>query len=533
MARFSRSCARGILAALMLTSVVRVPPVAAETMLRIANLAEPETLDPHKVAADTEINITRNLFEGLVVLDPKGNVAAGVAESWTVSEDGLTYRFKLRANARWSNGDPVTAGDFVFSLRRVEDPRTLSREAEVLYPIKNAEQVNTGKLGASALGVAAPDERTVEITLKAPTPYFLQMLVMEQAMPVHEKTVLLGEDWAKPGKMVSNGAYVLNDWRPSSHIRLVKNPHYWNAAKVAIDAVTFDPTENLATVLKRYRAGEFDIIRGNLPADQIGWLKQNMPKELHIAPYAMVIFYAFNTTKPPFNDRRVRQALAMAINREVLVDKVIQTGELPAYGFVPDGVSDYVSQKVSWAKMSQADREAAAIKLMSEAGYGPRKPLNIRLEYGSQGGENAKRIAIAIAAMWKKLGVNVEHLATEGKVHSANMRRGDFEVGVTGWSADYNDAQDFLFQFQTSTKQENFARFSNPDYDRLMDEASVTSDQGKCAQLLERAEKILLQELPVLPIFLRTSRNLVSTQVKGWDHNPLDVVYVKNLSLEK
>jgi oligopeptide transport system substrate-binding protein len=218
----SRAC--GILAAaLMLACSIVVPPAFAETVLRIANLEEPEALDPHKTTLQAQINIMRNLFEGLVVLDPKGNVAPGVAESWSVSEDGLSYRFKLRANAQWSNGDPVTAGDFVFSFRRMEDPRTVAREAEVLYPIKNAEEVNTGKLDVTALGVAAPDERTVEITLKAPTPYFLRLLVMEQAMPVHEKTVRLGEDWVRPGKMVSNGAYVLEDWKPFSHIRLVKN----------------------------------------------------------------------------------------------------------------------------------------------------------------------------------------------------------------------------------------------------------------------------------------------------------------------
>jgi oligopeptide transport system substrate-binding protein len=169
--------------------------------------------------------------------------------------------------------------------------------------------------------------------------------------------------------MVSNGAYVLDDWKLSSHIRIVKNPHYWNAGKVAIDAVVFDPSENLATVLKRYRAGEFDIVWGDLPNDQIGWLRQNMPKELHIAPFAYVTYYVFNTTKPPFNDQRVRQALAMAINREVLVDKIARGGDLPAYGYVPDGMANYISQKVTWAGMSQADRDAAAIKLMSEAGY--------------------------------------------------------------------------------------------------------------------------------------------------------------------
>jgi ABC-type oligopeptide transport system substrate-binding subunit len=383
MAGLMLSRAGAILTALTFGWVVGAPPAVAETVLRIANLAEVEALDPHKTTANPQIHITRNLFEGLVVLDPKGNVAPGVAESWSVSEDGLSYRFNLRANARWSNGDPVTAGDFVFSFRRVENPKTLSREAEVLYPIKNAEEVNTGKLDVTALGVAAPDERTFEIALKAPTPYFLKVLVLEQAMPVHEKTVRLGEDWGKPGRMVSNGAYMLDDWKLSSHIRIVKNPNYWNAGKVAIDAVMFDPTENLATVLKRYRAGEFDIIYGDLPNDQLGWLKQNMPKELYIAPFAMAESYAFNTTKPPFNDQRVRQALAMAINREVLVEKIIAAGDLPAYGWVPGGIANYTSQKVSWAGMSQAEREAVAIKLMSEAGYGPRKPLNVRLEYPS------------------------------------------------------------------------------------------------------------------------------------------------------
>jgi ABC-type oligopeptide transport system substrate-binding subunit len=531
MACFSRSRACSILAALVLTCFVAVPPAVAETVLRIANIAEPDTLDPHKTSMPQSINITHNLFEGLVVLDPKGNVAPGVAESWSVSEDGLSYRFKLRADAKWSNGDPVTAGDFVFSFRRMEDPTTVAREAELLYPIKNAEAVNTGKLDVVTLGVAAPNERTVEITLKAPTPYFLQVLVMEQAMPVHEKTVRLGTDWVKPGKIVSNGAYMLEDWKPFSHIRLVKNPNYWNAGKVAIDAVVFDPTENLATVLKRYRASEFDIIIDGLPNDQLGWLKQNLPKELHLVPYASVVHYVFNTTRPPFNDQRVRQALAMTINREVLVEKVTRGGELPAYGYVPDGIANYISQKVSWAKVSQADRDAAAIKLMSEAGYGPRKPLNVQLTYATS--ENRKQIAIAIAAMWKKLGVNVELVNLEAKVRAANARTGDFEVGFGGWLADYNDAQDFLFRWQTSTKEQNTARFSNPDYDRLMDAASVTGDESKRAQLLAQAEQVLLREMPILPIYFDVAKNLVSTRVKGWEDNLLNITYVKNLSLEK
>jgi ABC-type oligopeptide transport system substrate-binding subunit len=512
--------------------IAATPPARAETVLRMATGGEPETLDPHKGALVIEDHILRNLFEGLVVQDPKGNIAPGVAERWSVSEDGLSYRFTLRANAKWSNGEPVTAGDFVYSLRRIEDPKVHSQVAEVLYPIKNAQEVNTGKLDVTALGVAAPDPRTVEITLKAPTPYFLHLLTLRTALPVNERNVArFGEEWVKPGNMVSNGAYVLDDVKPNAHIRIVKNSNYWNAGNVAIDLVVFDPSTDSAAVLRRYRAGELDIIYGGLPNDQLAWLKQNMPKELHVAPSAAAAYYALNTTKPPLNDVRVRQALAMAINREVLVEKITLAGELPAYGFVPDGIANYTSQKASWAKMSQADRDAAAIKLMTEAGYGPRKPLSIKLALSTS--ENIKRIAVAIAAMWKKLGINIELVNTEFKVLVANLRQGDFEVGSYGWLADYNDAQHFLFPFETSTKQLNLSKFSNTDYDRLMAEASVTSDQRKRAQLMQQAEAILLREMPALPLYFPVSKNLVSTKVKGWEENLMNVVYVKNLSFVK
>src|SRR5215472_1640615 len=505
-------------------------PVWAEKVLRIANQGEPETLDPQKTSTVVKSNVLRNLFEGLVVMDPKGNVAPGVAESWNASEDGITYTFKLRANAKWSNGDPVTASDFVFSLRRIQDPKTKSQYAEVLYPIKNAEEVNTGKAELSTLGVEAIDAKTLKITLKSPTPYFLQLLTHQTGLPVNEKVVTaLGDEWVKPGKMVSNGAYKLDDVKPSAYIKIVKNPNYWNAGKVAIDTVMFDPSEDRAAVLKRYRAGEFDIVYGDLPNDQLAWLRENMPKELHIAPYAGIYYYTFNTAKPPLNDQRVRQALSMAVNREVLVEKITLAGELPGYGFVPDGISNYKSQSVSWAKPSQDQKDAEALKLMKEAGYGPDKPLKLQLAYNTS--ENHKKIAVAIAAMWKKLGVDVDLVNTELKVHYANLRQGDFQVGRAGWIADYNDAQNFLFLAQTSTKQQNYAKFSNPEYDKLMDQAAITGDTDKRAGLLQQAETILIKELPVLPIYFYVSKNLVSTKVKGWEDNPFNVVYVRNLSL--
>jgi oligopeptide transport system substrate-binding protein len=525
-----RRAARVLAAAVILAGpIAKITPAAAEKVLRIANMAEPESLDPHRTSTVPESNILRNLFEGLMVLDPSGKVALGVAERFSISEDGLTYTFHLRDNAKWSNGEPVRAGDFVYSLRRIEDPKTRSQYAEVLYPIKNAQEVNTGKAALTELGVAAPDARTVEITLKAPTAYFLQLLTHTSSLPVNEKAVVrFGEEWLKPGKMVSNGAYMLDDVKPNSHIRIVKNPNYWDATKVTIDAVVFDPSEDRAAVLKRYRAGEFDVLR-DLPNDQLGWLLQNMPKELHIAPYAGVYFYAFNTTRPPFNDKRVRTALGMAINREILVEKISAAGELPAYGFVPDGTANYTPRRVPWRTMSQAEREAAAQKLMVEAGYGPNKPLRFELAYNTS--ENHKRIAVALAAMWKKINVSVDLVNTEFKVHLNNMRIGNFQMGREGWIVDYNDAQGYLFLLQTSTKQQNFARFSNPEYDRLMDEASLTGDARKRTALLEQAEGILLEELPVIPIYFYVSKNLVSTKVRGWQDNPLDAHYVRDLSL--
>jgi ABC-type oligopeptide transport system substrate-binding subunit len=399
----------------------------------------------------------------------------------------------------------------------------------VLYPIRNAEAVNTGKAELAALGVKALDPATVEVTLEAPTPYFLQLLTHQTALPVNAKAVAeFSGGWVRPGKMVSNGAYMLADAKPGAQIRLVKNTNYWDAAQVSIDTVVFDPSENRGNVLRRYRAGEFDIA-DDVPNDQLDWLRKNMPHDLHIAPYAGVSYFSFNMTKPPFNDGRLRQALTMAVNREVLVEKITLAGELPAYGFVPDGTANYTSQKFSWAGLSQTAREAEAVKLMREAGYGPGKPLRFQLAYSTS--ENEKKIEVALAAMWKKLGVEVDLVNSELKVHYANLRQGDFQLGRAGWVADYNDAQNFLFLAQTSTKQQNFSRFSNPNYDRLMDQAAVTNDAAARAKLLQQAETILLKEVPVLPLYFSVTKSLVSPKVTGWMDNPFDVHSVRDLRL--
>jgi ABC-type oligopeptide transport system substrate-binding subunit len=529
--RWTGALAAGLLMAGVAATAL-VQPAYAEKVLRVANQGEPETLDPHKTSTTVESNVLRNLFEGLMVQDMKGNPVPGTAESYQVSEDGITYTFKIRANAKWSNGDPVTANDFVFSFRRIQDPKMKSQYAEVLYPIKNAEEVNTGKVDIAQLGVKAVDAKTLEITLKSPTPYFVQLLTHQTGLPVPEKVVTsLGDDWVKPGKMVSNGAYKLEEAKPNAEIKIVRNANYWNAAGVKIDAVVFDPMEDRAQVLKRYRAGEFDIVYGDLPNDQLDWLKQNLPKETHIAPYAGVYYYTFNTTKAPLSDPRVRNALSMAIDRQTLVDKITLAGELPAYGFVPDGTAGYVSQRVSWAKMSQAEREAEALKLMKEAGYGPDKPVKLTINYNTS--ENHKKIAVAIASMWKKLGVDVELVNTELKVHYANLRNGDFLVGRAGWIADYNDAQNYLFLNQSSTKQQNYSKYANAAYDKLMDQAAVEKDTKKRAEEMQQAEAAMLKDQPVMPIYFYVGKNLVSTKVHGWsDENSFNYQYVRNMSLD-
>lgn len=503
----------------------------AEMVLRVANLGEAATLDPHHVSGVWENRIIGDMFLGLTTEGPDGKPIAGAAEEWTISEDGTIYTFKIRDH-QWSDGTPVTAGDFVYSLQRILLPETAAEYASLLYPITNAEALNTGEMeGMEQLGVRAVDDRTLEITLNAPTPYFLSQLTHYTAFPVPMHLVEEhGNDWIKKGIIATNGAYVLDEWIPSTHTVLLKSPSFYDADNVKIDKVIFYPSEDRAAVQKRFRAGEIDIAT-DFASDQIDWLKKNLPDETRIAPYLGIYYYPVNTSKPPFDDKRVRQALSMAINREAITDKVLKTGELPAYSFVPPGTNNYGEPAyVAWKDMPYEERVEEAKKLLAEAGFGPDNPLKFVLSYNTS--ENHKRIAIAVAAMWKQIGVEAELFNTEVKVHYDKLKQADFDVARAGWIADYNDPQNFLYLLQGSSGPLNYGRYANPEYDALMEQAAVTTDLSERASLMAQAEAMAMEDQPVIPIYYYVSKNLVSGSVEGWQDTVNDIHRSRFLSVK-
>lgn len=501
--------------------VITAGSALAGGTLRIASMGEPASLDPHKVSGTWENYVVGDMFVGLTTEDPKAKAVPGVAESWTIAEDGKTYTFKLRKST-WSDGTPLTANDFVYSMQRILLPETAAEYASLLYVIEGAEAINTGKAAVDTLGVKALDDYTLEIKLTGPAPYFLELLTHYTSYPVPRHVIdKVGKDWTKPENMVVNGPFKLVEWLPNTHVKLTKNDKYYDAGSVVLDNLTFYTQEDRAAVQKRFRAGEIDVAM-DFASDQIDWLRANMPEETHIAPYMGVYYYPINSSVAPFNDLRVRKALSMAVNREALVDKVLKTGELAAYSFVPPGVSHYEQPaEVDWKNVPFEDRVKQAKALLAEAGFTAEKPLKLTLKYNTS--ENHKRIAVAIASMWKQIGVEVELFNAEVKVHYADLKQGNFQVARAGWIADYNDAQNFLYLLETRTGPNNYGRYSNPEYDRLMLEAEVTADLVKRGELMHQAEALAMADCPIIPIYHYVSKNLVAKNVVGFYDNSKDI----------
>jgi len=524
----ARAAAVGLLTAATIGFLGPMSASAAE--LRIGNAGEPDTLDPHHSTTVYEFNILREMFLGLITQDAAGKAVAGAAESWTISDDGLVYTFTLRDHT-WSDGTPVTAGDFEFALHRLLAPETAAQYASILYTVKNAKALNEATMeGMDNLGVKAIDDKALEITLEYPAPYFIEQLTHVTAFPVPKHKVdELGEDWVKPGNLVSNGGYVVTEWVPNDHVTVVKNEAFYDAENVTIDQVTFYPTEERNAGTKRFRAGELDI-QYDFASEQIDWLKDNLSDQTRISPWLNTYYYTFNLEKPPFDNLAVRQALAMAIDRETIVDKVLRTGEVAAYAMVPPGTGGYDQLgEVSWKDMPYDDRLAQAKELLAEAGYGPDNPLKFQLRYNTS--EQHKKVAIAIASMWKGLGVQPELFNSEVKVHYNDLQEGNFEVARAGWAADFNDPQNFLFLMEGDTGPLNYAQFDNPDFNRLMDQSDVTTDPAERLKLMREAEVIAMNDLPIVPIFYGVSKNLVSPRVQGYEDNVANVHPARFLSL--
>jgi oligopeptide transport system substrate-binding protein len=507
---------------LMMAGGVFVSPALSEVVYNRGNSADPESLDPHKTSTVYEAHILRDLFEGLVMQDQNAELIPGAAESWTISDDGLVYTFKLRPNAVWSDGSPVTADDFVYAFRRLEDPATGAEYASMLYVIKNGEEVNTGKMKPEELAVKAVDPTTFEVTLKSPTPYFLEMLTHQSSYPVNKASIeKLGADWIKPGNLVSNGAFTLAEFVPNDHIKLVKNPKFHDAANVKLDVVNYFPTEDRSTAVKRFEAGELDS-NDDIPTEQLADLKAKFGDQLRIGPYLGTYYYAIKTDKAPWDNVELRNAVSMAIDRDFLAEKVWQNSMLPGYSMVPPGIEGYTPALASFAEESQIDREDKAKAILEKLGYTPEKPLKMEIRYNTS--ENHKNTAVAIQEQLKPLGIEVTMVNTDTKTHYGHLeQKGDFDVARAGWIADYKDPESFL-GISRKASGNNYSNYNSPKFEELMDKAAA--DGGKPELRLKdlsEAERVLIDDVGQIPLLYYSYKNLVSPKLTGFDENVMDV----------
>ena len=516
-----------------------------EQVLHKGNGAEPQDLDPQIVTGVTEHHLIMALQEGLVIEDPKDlHPIPGVAEKWDISPDGKVYTFRLRKNARWSNGQPVVARDFLEAYKRILMPSLASQYAYMHFVVKNAEPFNKGTLkDFSQVGYRVVDDHTFEITLEAPTPYLLSLMCHTSWMPVHVPTVAKfgdpyqrittgkdgkggaqGNKWTRPGNYVGNGSFVLSEWRENEVIIMKRSPTYWDAANVKLDAIHFHSITSQETEEREFRAGNLHITE-TLPLSKIDVYKKENPSLLKIDPYLGVYFYRINTTKPPLNDRRVRRALAMTVDRESLVKYVTKGGQLPANSLVPPDTAGY-----NGTARVPTDF-AAAKKLLAEAGFPEGRGLpRITLLYNTQ--EAHRIIAEAIQQMWKKnLGIEVELENKEWKVYLDSQRTLNYQICRAGWIGDYNDPNTFMDMWLKDGGN-NETGWSSPEYDRLVREAGMTGDQKKRYDLFQKAEAILMDECPIIPIYFYTRVHLQRPNVKGWyptilDNHPYKFVWLE------
>jgi oligopeptide transport system substrate-binding protein len=492
--------------------------------------AEPDSLDPQKARSDEAQRVLRDICEGLTTLDKSGGVAPGIAETWQVSPDGKTYTFSLRHDARWSNGQPVVAADFVAGLRRLVDPETASQYAEVVDVILNASDIVAGRKPPESLGVSAPDPYTVIVKLRSPAPYLPTLLSHPSTCPVNPVDLVNDRDaYARPGNLPSDGAFRLSQWVHGSYISLTRNRYYWNDAATRLAGVKYLITPEDNQELTLYRADQLDVT-DVIPRSQIDWIRKHLGNQLHIAPELGVYFYGFNLQRAPFaGDVKVRRALAMTIDREKLAKLVLRSGEMPAYGWIPPGVADYTPQWPDYRSLSMPQRIAEARRLYAQAGYSAARPLRFELRYNTE--EIHTELAVAIASMWQQaLGAQVSLRAEEFRSLMQDIDRGDVQMFRSSWIGDYNDAYTFA-QYFKSNFGVNLPHYRNPAYDDLLDRAAAQADPARRRALLEQAEQVMLADQPVIPIYFYVSKHLVKPRVTGWYGNIMNVTYSKDLGL--
>jgi len=502
-----------------------------EQVLRYALEAEPATLDPAKSTAIPESLVELQIFEGLTRLDAKDQPAAGVAERWEVTPDGLKYIFYLRQNAKWSNGDPVTAGDFEFAWKRVLNPEFASENAYMLFSIKNAQAYNEKKTAADAVGVKALNEHTLEVTLEKPTAYFLSLAAFHAFYPVHPKTVSASPDkWANEvNTLVGNGPFKITNWVHSGQIHFAKNDQYWDAAAVKLTKMEWPISDSQSTRLSLIENKQVDMM---VEPPVVEHDRLNKEGLLQISPYLGTYYYVFNTQKPPFDNPKVRKALTLGINRDALVKNVIKGGKKPAYAWVAPGLTNPSTGKdfrEEGGNYAIEDIELAK-KLLTEAGYPGGQglpPITILFNTG----EMHKSIAEAIQEMWKQnLGVSASLTNQESKVFLESRTQGEFQVARASWVGDYADPMTFMDVFNDPT---NDAKYKNPAYNNLIEKAQSTMDQSARMQAMHDGEKVLFDDAVILPIYYTTQPFVARPYVKGYFWSVLGLADFKTAYIEK
>ena len=495
--------------------------LAADQTFTYWALDEHSSIDPQIVEDVSGSDIVRDLFEGLLNQDADGNLVPGVAESWSANDSKDVYTFNLRKNAKWSNGDTVTAHDFVYAWQRAVDPATASPYSWFMdiMSIKNGGEAISGDVPPSELGVKALDDYTFQVELTASLPYFAAMTTHATTFPTHKATIeKYGSDWTKPGNMVSNGAYVLTEHVINERLVRERNPMYWNNSDTILEKVVtlVIPDENQG--LTRYLAGELD--KGPVPSGQFKKLKAEYPDEATSFPRLCNYYYTFNLSDSgieAFQDVRVRKAMAYAIDRNVITEDMLQAGQIPAYTFTPGATAGFDVPKVAFAKMTQAERDAKAVELMTEAGYGEDNPLSFTMIYNTS--EAHKKIATVMAQMWKqKLGIEATMENVEWKSFLDIRGKQDFEIARGAWCGDYNEASTFL-DLLTTPSGYNDGKYSNAAVDKLMEEAKTLNDASTNYTTVER---ILASEMPIIPIYHYAGVFMLNTQLKGWPYDNVE-----------
>ena len=495
------------------------------------NGAEPQSLDPHKIEGVPEANLARDQFEGLVNIDLNGDIRPGVAESWE-HDDARVWRFNLRKDAKWSNGDPVTAHDFVYSWKRLVNPETASPYASYLQyaHIINVDEIVSGTADPETLGVKALDDHTFEVTLSEPIPYLDKLVGHTSVVPVHQATVeKYGNQWTQPKTFVSNGAYKLKTWVVNERIVLERNDQYWDNDASVIDEVTFLAISSEVTDVNRYRSGEVDMTNNAIPTDLFPRLKRDIPDEVKVSPSLCTYYYEVNNERAPFDDPRVRTAVKLAMDRDIIADKVMGQGQTAAYGFTPPSTVDMEAIQPEWfSQWTQKERNAKAIELLEEAGFNKRNPLTFTLLYNTS--ESHKKVAIAAASILKQnAGINVKLENQEWKTFLDSRHQGTYEVARAGWCADYNEPSSFL-NIMLSTSSNNTSHYKSDAFDAAMRNSVTAESEADRVKAYQEAERVMDEESAIVPIYYYVTPRLVKPYVGGYSvNNPLGYAYTKDM----